>query len=54
MWERHRAWAAGGTLDRVDRALMARAGAAGAVDWGVGVDASVVRAHQNAIPTRLT
>lgn len=48
VWKRHRAWAADGTLDRVHQALMARADAAGAVDWGVSVDSSVVRAHQHA------
>lgn len=46
VWERHRAWARDGALDAVDRALMTRAGENGGLDWGVGVDSCVVRAHQ--------
>lgn len=51
VWKRHRAWAGDGTLDRVHQALMARADALGELDWGVSVDASVVRAHQHATNT---
>ena len=51
VWERHRAWVWDGALDAVHRALMARAGERGGLDWDAGVDSCVVRAHQRAANT---
>lgn len=48
VWKRHRRFAGDGTWDRVLSALLARADAAGLVDWDVAVDSTVNRAHQHA------
>lgn len=51
IWKRHRRYAADGTWDRVLQAVLADADAAGLVDWGVSVDATIARAHQHATNT---
>lgn len=51
VWKRHRRYAADGTWDKVLRAVLAEADAAGKVDWTVSVDATVTRAHQHATNT---
>ena len=48
VWKRHRRFSGDGTWDRVHQALVARADAAGAVDWVVSVDSTINRAHQHA------
>ena len=48
VWKRHRRFAGDGTWDRVLSALLAKADAAGLVDWDVAVDSTVNRAHQHA------
>ena len=47
VWKRHRRFSLDGTWDRVHRALMAEADAAGGIDWIVGVDSTINRAHQH-------
>ncbi|MFJ9917426.1 IS5 family transposase [Actinacidiphila glaucinigra] len=49
---RFRRWAADGTFDRMLRAAQAKADAAGAADWMVSVDSTIVRAHQHAAGAR--
>lgn len=49
---RFRRWAADGTFERMLRAAQAKADAAGAVDWMVSVDSTIVRAHQHAAGAR--
>jgi transposase len=49
---RFRRWAGDGTFDRMLQAAQARADAAGALDWLVSVDSSIVRAHQSAAGAR--
>lgn len=49
---RFRRWAADGTFDRMLRALQATADVAGAIDWMVSVDSTIVRAHQQAAGAR--
>lgn len=49
---RFRRWAAGGTFERMLQAAQARADAAGAIDWLVSVDSTIVRAHQHAAGAR--
>jgi transposase len=51
-WKRHRRYSADGTWDRVLAALLARADAAGKIDWTVSVDSTIARAHQHATNTR--
>ncbi|MET8964314.1 IS5 family transposase [Streptomyces sp. NPDC004074] len=41
-------WAADGTFERMLRAAQVKADAAGAVDWIMSVDSTIVRAHQHA------
>jgi transposase len=48
VWKRHRRFSGDGTWDRVHQALVARADAAGGVDWVVSVDSTINRAHQHA------
>lgn len=48
VWKRHRRFAEDGTLDRIHAALLARADAAGLIDWNVSVDSTINRAHQHA------
>jgi transposase len=48
VWKRHRRFSGDGTWDRVHQALVARADAAGVVDWVVSVDSTINRAHQHA------
>jgi transposase len=48
VWKRHRRFSGDGTWDRVHQALVARADAAGAIDWVVSVDSTINRAHQHA------
>lgn len=52
VWARHRRWAGDGTWDRVLAVLLARADAAGQIDWVVSVDSTINRAHQHATNTR--
>lgn len=54
VWKRHRRLADDGTWDRALTALVAQADAAGQVDWSVGVDSTIVRAHQHATNTSRT
>ena len=48
VWKRHRRFSADGTWDKILAALLARADAAGEVDWTVSVDSTINRAHQHA------
>jgi transposase len=48
VYTRFRRWATDGTFDRLLAGVQARAEAAGAVDWLVSIDATIVRAHQHA------
>lgn len=48
VWKWHRRMAGDGTWDRVHALLLARADAAGKVDWSVSVDSTIARAHQHA------
>ena len=48
MWKRHRRFSGDGTWDAVLAALLARADAAGEIDWTVSVDSTINRAHQHA------
>ncbi|GJF01842.1 hypothetical protein PSD17_08060 [Pseudonocardia sp. D17] len=51
VWKRHRRYAGDGTWDKVLAALLARADAAGKIEWTVSVDATINRAHQHATNT---
>lgn len=51
-WKRHNLWSADGTYDRLVSAAQARADADDQIDWLVGVDSSLVRAHQHAAGAR--
>ena len=48
VWKRHRRYSGDGTLDRLLTALLARADAAGLIDWATAVDSTINRAHQHA------
>ncbi|MFF3959535.1 IS5 family transposase [Streptomyces sp. NPDC001890] len=52
VYERHRLWSADGTWERLLQQVQAAADAAGAIDWGVSVDSTIVRAHQHAAGAR--
>ena len=52
VYERHRLWSADGTWERLLQQVQAAADAAGAVDWDISVDSTVVRAHQHAAGAR--
>ena len=52
LWKRHAAWSADGTWARILAELQARADELGELDWLVGVDSSIVRAHQHAAGAR--
>jgi transposase len=55
LWTWHRRLSAEGTWDVLLARLLARAQAAGAIDWAVSVDSTIARAHQHATNlTRLT
>ena len=47
-YDRFARWERDGTWDRILQALQGEADAAGALDWEVSVDGSVIRAHQHA------
>ena len=47
VWKRHRRFSGDGTWDQVLAALLARADAAGQIDWTVSVDSTINRAHQH-------
>jgi len=47
-YDRFVRWQRDGTWDRIPQTLQGEADAAGALDWEVSVDGSVVRAHQHA------
>lgn len=51
VWKRHQQYARAGIWDEALTALVARADAAGEVDWAVSVDSTVSRAHQHATNT---
>jgi len=44
----YRAWQLNGVWERIEAALVARADAAGKIDWRVSVDSTAVRAHVHA------
>ena len=48
VWKRHRRFSGDGTWDAILAALLARADAAGQIDWTVSVDSTINRAHQHA------
>ena len=48
VWKRHRRFSSDGTWDRIQTHLLARADAAGDLDWEVSVDSTINRAHQHA------
>lgn len=52
VYERHRLWSADGTWERLLQQVQAEADAAGAIDWDVSVDSTIVRAHQHAAGAR--
>ncbi|KUM67405.1 IS5 family transposase [Streptomyces curacoi] len=53
VYDRHRRWSADGTWERIFRGLQADADAEGRIDWSmVGVDSTVLRAHQHAAGAR--
>ena len=47
VWKRHRRFSGDGTWDTIHAALLARADAAGQIDWTVSVDSTINRAHQH-------
>lgn len=53
VYERHRAWSADGTWERLLQQIQAAADAAGHIDWEVSVDSTAVRAHQHAAGARV-
>lgn len=53
VYERHRAWSADGTRERLLQQVQAAADAAGQIDWEVSVDSTAVRAHQHAAGARI-
>ena len=48
----YRAWQLNGVWERIEAALVARADAAGKIDWRVSVDSTAVRAHVHAAGAR--
>lgn len=48
VWKWHRRTAGDGTWGCVYAVLLARADAAGKLDWSVSVDSTIARAHQHA------
>lgn len=48
LWKRHRRYSGDGTWDQVLAALLSLADGAGTVNWDVGVDSTIIRAHQHA------
>jgi transposase len=53
VYNRHRRWSGDGTWDRLLRELQ-RGSDADAVSWDVGIDSTVIRAHQHAAGARHT
>ena len=51
-YNRHRRWSADGTYSRILEELRRDADQGEGVDWAVGVDGAVVRAHQHAAGAR--
>jgi len=51
-YNRHRRWSADGTYSRILDELRRDADQGEGVDWAVGVDGAVVRAHQHAAGAR--
>ena len=47
VWKRHHRFSTDGTWDQVLTALLARADAAGELDWALSADSTVVRVHQH-------
>lgn len=47
VWKRHHRFSTDGTWDKVLTALLARADAAGELDWALSADSTVVRVHQH-------
>ena len=47
VWKRHHRFSMDGTWDKVLTALLARADAAGELDWALSADSTVVRVHQH-------
>jgi len=47
VWKRHRRFSGDGTWDKILAVLLARADAAGEIDWTVSVDSTINRAHQH-------
>lgn len=52
VYERHRLWSADGTWERLLQQIQAAADSADEIDWDIGVDSTVVRAHQYAAGAR--
>jgi transposase len=52
VWKRHNRYSHDGTWDAILSELIAKADAAGLVDWAVSVDSTVNRAHQHATNTK--
>lgn len=52
VYERHRLWSADGTWERLLQQVQAAADAVGEIDWGISVDSTIVRAHQQAADAR--
>lgn len=48
LWKRHRRYSGDGTWDRILAALLVEADAAEVLGWAVGVDSTIIRAHQRA------
>jgi transposase len=47
VWKRHHQFAMDGTWDRVLTAVLAKADAAGDIDWRVSADSTIARVHQH-------
>jgi transposase len=48
VWKRHRRFSGDGTWDRVLTGVLAEADSGGKIDWSVGADSTINRAHQHA------
>ncbi len=47
LWKRHARFSKDGTWDRILEQLLARADAAGQVDWQLSIDSTISRVHQH-------